>query len=108
MLAAPRSRWVLTVALLAVVIGLNLLVGFAPEALLWMAPIALLVVPLIAGRFPGEAAIAAARRSQPTVPCRRNAKSAPTKRPVPRVSHRGRVMAHALAERGPPARALAV
>jgi hypothetical protein len=80
--------------------------GISPDVLL-AVPVLLLVLPLLAGRYVGEdglarlAGRAAARR-------RRCPASLGTRRRAPRVRPRGgRLIAAALAERGPPAAAVA-
>ena len=78
-----------------------------PELLAYSAPLFLVAVPLIAGRYVGEehlerlrTGLGARRRPLPT-PLR-----VPRRRPAALVPRGGRLIAAALAERAPPALAL--
>jgi hypothetical protein len=88
------------------VVALPALAGVSPDVLL-AVPALLLVLPLLAGRYLGEERIA--RLAARTVaPRRRSPARLGTRRRAPRVLPRGgRLIAAALAERGPPARAAA-
>ena len=111
MTGRPGSRAALSTAALAAVLTIALAAAVGPGALLWFAPLLALIVPLIAGRFPGEAALHAyrsARSARGALHRRRDARSATVRRRTPRAAgHCGRVLAFSLAERGPPAGALA-
>lgn len=108
MSGVPGSRAGLCAAVLAALVAIAAHAVPAPELLLWVAPLLLLLVPLIAGRFPGEAAIHAHRRVGPKPPRRRDARPIVVRHPEPRSrGHRGRLLAFRLAERGPPAAILA-
>jgi hypothetical protein len=76
--------------------------GISPDVLL-AVPALLLLLPLLAGRYVGEAGLVrlAGRRG---VPRRRTPERLGARRRAPRVLPRGgRLIAAALAERGPPA-----
>ena len=108
MTGRPGSRAALSTAALAAVLTIALAAAVGPGALLWFAPLLALIVPLIAGRFPGEAALHAYRSARGALHRRRDARSATVRRRTPRAAgHCGRVLAFSLAERGPPAGALA-
>jgi hypothetical protein len=78
------------------------LTGVSPDLLL-AAPVVMLLLPLLTGRYVGEdALVALAVRSRP--PRARSAASPPVSPRPPRVLARGgRLIGSALAERGPPA-----
>jgi hypothetical protein len=99
-----RDRYVLlalaTLSLLLAV--LQSATGLSPDVLL-AVPALLLLLPLLAGRYVGEDGLArlAGRRHAPR---RRSPVSIGSRRRAPRVLPRGgRLIAAALAERGPPA-----
>jgi hypothetical protein len=101
----PAARTLACAAFAAVaVVAMVLRLGLDAELLLWCAPALLLVAPLLAGRFPGEAVIEARRhrRARP----RRRARTAIVRvprRPARAAIRCGRLIALRLAERGPPA-----
>jgi hypothetical protein len=105
----PRrdQRILLGLALLLVVFAATQsLTGLNPDVLL-AVPVLLLALPLAAGRYVGEDGLVrlATRRRAPT---RRVASSARPALRAPRVMARGgRLIAVALAERGPPAQLIA-
>jgi hypothetical protein len=101
------SRLELLAAVAAAVLASVLRLGVDTELLLWCAPALLLVAPLVLGRFVGEDAIDARRLRRATSKRRRAAVTVTLPQRAPRVvSHRGRLLAFRLAERGPPASAL--
>jgi hypothetical protein len=106
MTGRPGTRAALCTAVLAAAVATASRTGVGPELVLWLTPLLVLIVPLIAGRFPGEAALQAYRRARTSVPRRRDARSVATRRRTPRAAgHCGRLLAFSLAERGPPAAA---
>jgi hypothetical protein len=103
------SRLVLLAAVAAAALASVLRLGPDAELLLWCAPALLLVMPLVLGRFVGEDAIDARRLRHASPRPHRVAVKLGLPRRAPRaVSHRGRLLAFRLAERGPPASALAL
>ena len=83
------------------------LTGVDPDVLL-AAPLLLLLLPLLAGRYVGEASIA--RLAGRLMPRRRRpdrAPAAPARRTARVLPRGGRLIAAALADRGPPAPATA-
>jgi hypothetical protein len=98
-------RPLLVVAVLGVLIALAETITGLDTGLLLLSPALVLLLPLLAGRYVGEDALErfAARRSQPRGRASRAA-SAPLPRRRPRtvVVRGGRLIAAALAERGPP------
>jgi hypothetical protein len=99
-----RDRYVLlalaTLSLLLAV--LQSLTGISPDVLL-AVPALLLLLPLLAGRYVGEDGLARLA-GRVVVPRRRSPVSLGSRRRAPRVLPRGgRLIASALAERGPPA-----
>jgi hypothetical protein len=107
MTGRPGTRAALCTAVLAVAaVVASRTTGLGPEMVLWFTPLLLLLLPLIAGRFPGEAALHARRAARDAVPRRRDARSVGARRRTPRAAgHCGRLLAFSLAERGPPRRA---
>lgn len=98
-------RPLLAIAVLGVVVALAESVTGLGTGLLLLSPALVLLLPLLAGRYLGEDAIerlATARRAVPAV--RRRATPAPLPRRRPRATRArgGRLLAAALAERGPP------
>lgn len=94
----------LAVAMVAFAV-LQPLIGVSPNLLL-AAPVVMLLLPLLTGRYVGEdALVALAVRSRPP---RALSAASPTAPPrAPRILARGgRLIASALAERGPPALSL--
>lgn len=95
------SALALVAALGAFVVGGHQ-AGLSAEALLWMLPVVALAVPLLCGWYAGEELLDA---------CRARRRPAPRRRADPpavdrsRTAHvvAGRLLAFALAERGPPA-----
>lgn len=77
----------------------------SPVALLMLAPALAILVPLLAGRAPGERLLLRWRRRVPA-PRRRDVRFVATGRFVPFVRRIGRMSASALAMRPPPARLL--
>jgi hypothetical protein len=103
----PGSRAKLSGALAVAVLATVLRFGVDAEVLLWCAPAILLVAPLIVGRFLGEDVLGARRLRRAIPRPRRAAATVRLPRRAPHaVSHRGRLLAFRLAERGPPASAL--
>jgi hypothetical protein len=101
------SRLMLFAALAAAALASALRLGVDTELLLWCAPALLLIAPLVLGRFVGEDAIDARRLRRATPRPRRTAVTVRLPQRAPRaVSHRGRLLAFRLAERGPPTSAL--
>jgi hypothetical protein len=99
--AHPRLRVVFALTLIALLWlagphdGLDL-------GLLYLAPALLLALPLLAGRYVGEQALA--RVLTGTTPRQRRTSHPPPRRPRARLLPRGgRLVAHALASRAPPA-----
>jgi hypothetical protein len=76
------------------------------ELIAYAAPVLIVALPLVAGRYVGEGrlrrltAVGRPRRRRPPV------ETPSVRRPAERVPRGGRLIAHALAERGPPAPAL--
>jgi hypothetical protein len=89
-------------AVVGVVVGLGLTVAGLDTGALLLSPALALLVPLVAGRYPGERGLTrlVARR----IPRRPRAASIALPRRRPRSTHRrgARALAAALAERGPP------
>jgi hypothetical protein len=105
----PRRDRVLLLGLALVVCVLALApLGAVHDDVLLAAPALLFALPLLAGRYVGEDRLA--RLAAAFAPGRRRPVRArpPARRPAPRVLPRGgRLIAAALAERPPPARASA-
>jgi hypothetical protein len=100
----PRDlRPLLAVAALGVVVALAESVAGLHSGLLLLSPALVLLLPLLAGRYLGEERLErlVARRAAPR---RRRPVSAapPRRRPRAVVARGGRLLASALAERGPP------
>jgi hypothetical protein len=97
-------RPLLIVAVLGVVVALAETVTGLDTGLLLLSPALVLLLPLLAGRYLGADTLErlAARRSRP------NRRMRPVSAPLPRLRPRatlvrgGRLLAAALAERGPP------
>ena len=82
--------------------------GLSPDVLLAVPAALLLLLPLLAGRYVGEDGLARLARSRTAPPPRRSPARIGARRRAPRVLPRGgRLIAAALAERGPPAPAAA-
>jgi hypothetical protein len=94
----------LAVAMVAFAV-LQPLIGVNPDLLL-AAPVVMLLLPLLTGRYLGEdGLVRLAARSRP--PRARTAANSPAPPRAPRIVARGgRLIASALAERGPPALSL--
>jgi hypothetical protein len=105
MTGRPASRVLALVALVAALLASVLRLGVDAELLLWAAPMVLLLAPLALGRFIGEDAIDARRRSRQRATRRPRAVAAiAAPRRTPRaIGARGLLLAFRLAERGPPA-----
>jgi hypothetical protein len=97
-------RPLLAVAVLGVAIALAETITGLDTGLLLLSPALVLLLPLLAGRYLGAETLdrLVARRSRPTRRVR--PASAPLPRPRPRATpaRGGRLLAAALAERGPP------
>jgi hypothetical protein len=97
-------RPLLAVAVLGVAIALAETITGLDTGLLLLSPALVLLLPLLAGRYLGEDTLErlAARHSRPRPHVR--AVSSPLPRPRPRATlvRGGRLLAAALAERGPP------
>lgn len=97
-------RPLLAVAVLGVAIALAETITGLGTGLLLLSPALVLLLPLLAGRYLGAETLdrLVARRSRPTRRVR--CASAPLPRPRPRATQvrGGRLLAAALAERGPP------
>jgi hypothetical protein len=97
--------------LLAFAVGTSVLVLLAAlaghaELIAYTAPLLVVALPLVAGRYVGEGQL---RQWSGPAPPRRRAVPAETvsvRRPAELVPRGGRLIAHALAERGPPLPAL--
>ena len=101
----PRDlRPLLVVAVLGVAVALGETITGLDTGLLLLSPALVLLLPLLAGRYLGADTLErlAARRSRPSR--RTRPVSAPLPRPRPRATlvRGGRLLAAALAERGPP------
>jgi hypothetical protein len=103
MSARRDFRPLLAVALLGVAVLLGETVAGAHAGLLLLSPALVLLAPLLAGRYVGEerlerlvARYAPHRRPRPV------SASLPRRRPHAAVVRGGRLLASALAERGPP------
>jgi hypothetical protein len=98
-------RPLLAVAVFGVVVALGETVAGLGTGLLLLSPALVLLLPLLAGRYVGEETLErfAARRSSPRRRASRAA-SAPLPRRRPRavLVRGGRLLAAALAQRGPP------
>ncbi|WP_241004261.1 hypothetical protein [Conexibacter sp. SYSU D00693] len=98
----------LAAALLGLVLACACTAGVLDASVLHALPLLVLALPLLAGRYVGEdrlaalAAVVRARRARPV-----GAALPRLRRPVVRVARGGRLIAASLAERGPPALALA-
>jgi hypothetical protein len=103
-------RPLLAIAVLGVIVALAESVTGLHTGLLLLSPALVLALPLVAGRYLGEDRLErlAARRAVPR-PRRRTSAIAFVPRNAPRalVARGGLLLAAALAERGPPAHALA-
>jgi hypothetical protein len=99
-----RDRHILLgLTLLSVALAvLQSVTGLSPDVLL-AVPAALLLLPLLAGRYVGEDGLARLARSRTAAAPRRSPQRIGARRRAPRVLPRGgRLIAAALAERGPP------
>lgn len=97
---------VAAVGVLAALLGT---VGGVDSVLLELAPVLVLVLPLLAGRYLGEERLAAIVSRFAPRRVRAAARLTPRTPRAPRAFARGgRLVASAFAERGPPARALAL
>ncbi|MCW3020787.1 MAG: hypothetical protein JWR30_109 [Conexibacter sp.] len=96
-------RPLLVLALLGVVVALAESVAGLSTGLLLLSPALVLLLPLLAGRYLGEQQLErlVARRATPRRP-RPVSASPPRRRPRAVVVRGGRLLASALAERGPP------
>jgi hypothetical protein len=104
-----RDRHILFgLTLLSVALAvLQSVTGLSPDVLL-AVPAALLLLPLLAGRYVGEDGLARLARTRTAVAPRRSPTRIGARRRAPRVLPRGgRLIAAALAERGPPLAAAA-
>jgi hypothetical protein len=104
-----RDRLILLgLTLLSVALAvLQSVTGLSPDVLL-AVPAALLLLPLLAGRYVGEDGLARLARSRTAAAPRRSPQRIGARRRAPRVLPRGgRLIAAALAERGPPVAAAA-
>ena len=75
------------------------------DALIYLAPALLILLPLLSGRYPGdEALVRAARRGRPAAPAPAGRRAAPGARsPIAELLPRGgRLVGAALAGRAPP------
>jgi hypothetical protein len=98
---SPRLRVILGVGVLVALWLLGLHVGGLDSGLLFLAPAFVLALPLLAGRYPGEAVFARSLRRRPA---RHGAPGALRLRPPARRLPRGGLLVgHALAGRAPPA-----
>jgi hypothetical protein len=74
--------------------------------LLLLSPALVLLLPLLLGRYPGaERLERLAVRARPAHPRHALSLAPPRRRPRAAIAHGGRLLAFALAERGPPATA---
>jgi hypothetical protein len=100
----PRHlRPLLAVAVLGVAVALAETVAGVGTGLLLLSPALALFLPLVAGRYPGAAQLerlAARRRTARRV--RAISVALPRRRPRTMAARGGRLLASALAERGPP------
>ena len=97
----PRVRVALALALAAALALLGLHLAGLDTGLLFLTPAFGLTLPLLAGRYPGERAIArAARRARPR---RRTVKRTVLPPPARLLPRGGLLVGHALAGRAPPA-----
>lgn len=104
MLGRRELRPLLFVALLGVALACAETFGGVHGTLLHLAPALVLLLPLLSGRYVGEDRIAALAAVVRTRRLRPVAAVAPTvRRPGALVARGGRLLAEALAERGPPA-----
>jgi hypothetical protein len=100
----PRDlRPLLAVALLGVVVALVESVSGLGTGLLLLSPALALLLPLLAGRYLGEDRLERlAARFAPPRAIRRISAPLPRRRPRATRARGGRLLASALAERGPP------
>jgi hypothetical protein len=98
--AHPRARVLAGVAVIGLLWLIGLHVGGVDSGLLYLAPAFLLTLPLLGGRYVGEAVFVRARRA----PARRRPGVGRALRPPARLFPRGGLLVgHALAGRAPPA-----
>ena len=97
-------RPLLAIAVLGVIVALAESVTGLHTGLLLLSPALVLLLPLLAGRYLGEETLERlAARVAPPRPRRRTAAAAlPRRRPRATLLRGGRLLASALAERGPP------
>jgi hypothetical protein len=102
-MSAPDRRPLVFAALATSVLVLVLAVAGHPELLAYASPLLVVALPLVAGRYLGEESLDRMRRGTARPPARRAVPAVP---PVRRgfgvVPRGGRLIAAALAERGPP------
>jgi hypothetical protein len=102
MLRSRELRPLLVVALLGVAAAIAQTVGL-DAGWLHLAPVLVLVLPLLAGRYVGEEQIARLAARRRVVVVRRPVARTPRIRPRALVPRGGLLLAAALAQRGPPA-----
>ncbi|HEY6759704.1 MAG TPA: hypothetical protein VI318_09445 [Baekduia sp.] len=109
MSARRDLRPLLAIAVLGVVAAVLLAESIAHTDLLLLSPALVIALPLLAGRYVGAATLErlAARRAMPHRRVRAVAFAPPRRRPRASRARGGRLIAAALAERGPPPRAAA-
>jgi hypothetical protein len=97
-------RPLLAVAVLGVAIALAESVTGLDTGLLLLSPALVLLLPLLAGRYLGEETLErlAARRATPSLRRRPASAALPRRRPRATLIRGGRLLASALAVRGPP------
>jgi hypothetical protein len=96
-------RPLLAVALLGVVVALAETVTGLDTGLLLLSPALVLLLPLLLGRYLGEEQLERlVARARPVRRRRAVSLAPPRRRPRAAAAHGGRLLAFALAERGPP------
>jgi hypothetical protein len=105
---AREQRLLLVAALGTLALVLLLALAGHPELLAYVSPLLVVAVPLLAGRYVGEQALERLRTTRTAPRPRPAASSAPAggRRAAALLPRGGRLIAHSLAERGPPAPAL--
>jgi hypothetical protein len=103
MAVRPDLRPLLAVALLGGVVALAQTVTGLDSGLLLLSPALVLLLPLLLGRYVGEKRLERlVARARPVPRVRAVSLAPPRRRPRAVAAHGGRLLAFALAERGPP------
>ena len=109
MSASERPRTALCFAAIAAVWAIGLQVLGVADALIYLAPALLILLPLVSGRYPGDTALVRAGR-RARAPRPNLAEAPPRRRPLllPLLPRGGRLVGSSVAGRGPPGRVATV